>query len=60
MPRGGARENAGRKKEGKSTHTIRVSIDITREDAECIAEVKALVEEWDRDCQANPKSARRD
>lgn len=60
MPRGGARENAGRKKEGKSTHTIRVSNEITREDAEIIPELKRLVADWEADCEANPKSARRD
>lgn len=60
MARGGKREGAGRKTGEITTHTIRVPLSISREDAECIAEVKALVEEWDKDCQANPKSARRD
>lgn len=59
MPRGGIREGAGRKKEGKSTHTIRVNTDISREDAEIIPELKRLVADWEADCLANPGSARR-
>lgn len=60
MPRGGKREGAGRKAEGKSSHTIRVSVEISKEDAELIPELKRLVADWDEDCKANPKSARRD
>lgn len=63
MPRGGKRIGAGRKvgstkSEGMPSKVIRVSAEVSKEQAEAIPELVALLDYWEDDCKANPESAR--
>ncbi len=61
MPRGGKRIGAGRKEgsttsgQGMPTHVIRVSTEVSKEEAQAIPELKALIDYWEEQAIANPE-----
>ena len=61
MPRGGKRIGAGRKigsftaGEGMATYVVRVSTEVSKEQAQSIPELKALIDHYEEECLANPE-----
>ena len=60
---GGKRSGAGRrpgttKAEGMPTHVVRISTEVSKEQAQAIPSLIAALDYWEKECAKNPKSAR--
>lgn len=60
---GGKRAGAGRKAgttkaEGLPTHVVRISTEITKEQAQALPSLIAVFDYWEKECAKNPLSAR--
>jgi hypothetical protein len=63
MPRGGKRDGAGRKfgtgkGEGLSSHVVRVSSQVTKEQCAAIPELIGILDYWESECDASPDNPR--
>jgi hypothetical protein len=61
MPRGGPRPGGGRpkgttKSEGMPSHVIRVPLDVSRDVAQAIPSLRAVLDHWESEIAKNPPS----
>lgn len=59
MPRGGARVGGGRpkgstKSEGMPSHVVRIPTDVSKEVAQAIPSLRAILDHWEAEIEKNP------